>query len=674
MHLRSTKKQKLTEESSELILNSQNGDSSTIEDDYKLKNRLVMSPTLSQGSTDSSNAAGDAAKDTTRKGGRTHQKGGKKRSIENLVDTAGSGSRRRSVRERKAPVRYTVMHDLEEQQMAAAVKNSLISAQVDEEEEEEDLPFVKEFHPSEEEFKHPVDYIESIREEGEKYGIVKIIPPKSWKPPFMVSNNNDRKFTARVQRINELGQGKPFEQKVNEYTFETFKTLAQDMKEKYNYLFIDEEGKPDRSLENTERIYWTLVDKNNDQNVEIEYAADLPTDKYGSGFPSSTAFSHCTPVKKGSSKLTSSTQENVSEFLVDPTKPKMPNVKKESPIKKHEDVMSDLAKVDGLSEEERIKLNKVIEEYQNHPWNLNRFHKNRNSLLQFVPKKYSISGGTIPWLYIGMFYSSFCWHCEDNHLFSINYNHFGGVKTWYSVPSAQIRVFEKFLKTKLRKLFLKHPNLLHQIVTQVSPFEAKKSGVDVYRAHQKPGEFVVTFPKGYHCGFAQDFTVGEAVNFATGSWLDDDLDSLQKMNRGSSKRPLFPHEWILIENIRHLGETDLDLKTLTHIRFHMKETISCEVENRRSIQEDDEDMQTEALDVANADYDHFKCKRCNHLCYLSAILCKSCGCYCIAHTICRCPNGHRKLVSRFSESQLRRFLKKLDEYIASLKDNNRKQK
>eukprot|EP00357_Protocruzia_adherens_P027377 CAMPEP_0115001874 /NCGR_PEP_ID=MMETSP0216-20121206/17665_1 /TAXON_ID=223996 /ORGANISM="Protocruzia adherens, Strain Boccale" /LENGTH=658 /DNA_ID=CAMNT_0002367351 /DNA_START=202 /DNA_END=2174 /DNA_ORIENTATION=+ len=658
MHLRSTKKQKLTEESSELILNSQNGDSSTIEDDYKLKNRLVMSPTLSQGSTDSSNAAGDAAKDTTRKGGRTHQKGGKKRSIENLVDTAGSGSRRRSVRERKddtagsgsrrrsarerkAPVRYTVMHDLEEQQMAAAVKNSLISAQVDEEEEEEDLPFVKEFHPSEEEFKHPVDL-----NPGSLLSWCPIIMIESSQPEFKESMSWDK--------------GNHSEQKVNEYTFETFKTLAQDMKEKYNYLFIDEEGKPDRSLENTERIYWTLVDKNNDQNVEIEYAADLPTDKYGSGFPSSTAFSHCTPVKKGSSKLTSSTQENVSEFLVDPTKPKMPNVKKESPIKKHEDVMSDLAKVDGLSEEERIKLNKVIEEYQNHPWNLNRFHKNRNSLLQFVPKKYSISGGTIPWLYIGMFYSSFCWHCEDNHLFSINYNHFGGVKT---------RVFEKFLKTKLRKLFLKHPNLLHQIVTQVSPFEAKKSGVDVYRAHQKPGEFVVTFPKGYHCGFAQDFTVGEAVNFATGSWLDDDLDSLQKMNRGSSKRPLFPHEWILIENIRHLGETDLDLKTLTHIRFHMKETISCEVENRRSIQEDDEDMQTEALDVANADYDHFKCKRCNHLCYLSAILCKSCGCYCIAHTICRCPNGHRKLVSRFSESQLRKFLKKLDEYITSLKDD-----
>lgn len=38
----------------------------------------------------------------------------------------------------------------------------------------------------------------------------------------------------------------------------------------------------------------------------------------------------------------------------------------------------------------------------------------------------------MPWLYIGMVFSSFCWHVEDNYLYSINYMHFGANKTWYT--------------------------------------------------------------------------------------------------------------------------------------------------------------------------------------------------------------------------------------------------
>jgi len=36
-----------------------------------------------------------------------------------------------------------------------------------------------------------------------------------------------------------------------------------------------------------------------------------------------------------------------------------------------------------------------------------------------------LSGIVAPWLYFGMLYSSFCWHNEDNYLYSINYMH------WY---------------------------------------------------------------------------------------------------------------------------------------------------------------------------------------------------------------------------------------------------
>ena len=42
------------------------------------------------------------------------------------------------------------------------------------------------------------------------------------------------------------------------------------------------------------------------------------------------------------------------------------------------------------------------------------------------------------------------------------------------------------------------------------------AGVRVSRVVQSPGEFVVTFPRGYHAGFSNGFCIGEAANFALG--------------------------------------------------------------------------------------------------------------------------------------------------------------
>ena len=43
--------------------------------------------------------------------------------------------------------------------------------------------------------------------------------------------------------------------------------------------------------------------------------------------------------------------------------------------------------------------------------------------------------------------------------------------------------------------------------------------VQIVRADQHAGEFMVTFPRSYHAGFNQGYNFAEAVNFCTADWV-----------------------------------------------------------------------------------------------------------------------------------------------------------
>ena len=86
----------------------------------------------------------------------------------------------------------------------------------------------------------------------------------------------------------------------------------------------------------------------------------------------------------------------------------------------------------GFGREGQRVFDRRSNEYLEHPWNLNNLGKQAGSLMQF-PRSRDISGINVPWLYVGMKYSSFCWHFEDLMLFSLNYNHWGKPKLWYGV-------------------------------------------------------------------------------------------------------------------------------------------------------------------------------------------------------------------------------------------------
>lgn len=89
-----------------------------------------------------------------------------------------------------------------------------------------------------------------------------------------------------------------------------------------------------------------------------------------------------------------------------------------------------------------------------------------------------------------MCYSVFCWHTEDHWTYSINYNHFGDVKTWYGIPGDSAELFEDAMSKIAPELFEATPDLLHQLVTICNPNILQQKNVPIYRTNQAAGEFV----------------------------------------------------------------------------------------------------------------------------------------------------------------------------------------
>jgi len=44
--------------------------------------------------------------------------------------------------------------------------------------------------------------------------------------------------------------------------------------------------------------------------------------------------------------------------------------------------------------------------------------------------------------------------------------------------------------------------------------------VDCVKVCQEPGDFIITFPYGYHSGFNTGFNIAESTNFATLRWIE----------------------------------------------------------------------------------------------------------------------------------------------------------
>uniref|UniRef100_A0A8C8EDJ0 Lysine-specific demethylase 5A n=1 Tax=Otus sunia TaxID=257818 RepID=A0A8C8EDJ0_9STRI len=391
------------------------------------------------------------------------------------------------------------------------------------------------------------------------------VPKGDWRCPKCVA-----------EECNKPREAFGFEQAVREYTLQSFGEMADNFKSDYFNMPVHMVP-----TELVEKEFWRLV-SSIEEDVIVEYGADISSKDFGSGFP----------VKDGRRKL--------------------------------------------MPEEEDYALS---------GWNLNNMPILEQSVLAHINA--DISGMKVPWLYVGMCFSSFCWHIEDHWSYSINYLHWGEPKTWYGVPSHAAEQLEDVMKELAPELFESQPDLLHQLVTIMNPNVLMEHGVPVYRTNQCAGEFVVTFPRAYHSGFNQGYNFAEAVNFCTADWLPIGRQCVSHYRR-LGRHCVFSHEELIFKMAADPECLDVGLAAM--VCKEMTLMIEEETRLRESVVQMGVLMSEEEVFELVPD-DERQCTACRTTCFLSALTC-SCNperLVCLYHPsdLCPCPMQKKCLRYRY---------------------------
>uniref|UniRef100_A0A803LTV2 Lysine-specific demethylase JMJ706-like n=1 Tax=Chenopodium quinoa TaxID=63459 RepID=A0A803LTV2_CHEQI len=270
-------------------------------------------------------------------------------------------------------------------------------------------------------------------------------------------------------------------------------------------------------------------------------------------------------------------------------------------------------------------------------WNLKKLSRLSKSVLRLLEA--AIPGVTDPMLYIGMLFSMFAWHVEDHYLYSINYQHCGAPKTWYGIPGSAALQFEKVVREHVYNEDILSTDgedgafdVLLGKTTLFPPSVLLEHDVPVYRAVQKPGEFVITFPRAYHAGFSHGFNCGEAVNFAIGDWFP--LGAVASRRYAFLNRvPLLPYEELLCKEAMILY-TSPNPEDLNCAAYHLSSQISIKASFVQLMRFQHRArwclIRSKLCSAVSMDaYATVLCCQCKRDCYAAFV-----GCSCLSHFAC----------------------------------------
>jgi hypothetical protein len=437
-----------------------------------------------------------------------------------------------------------------------------------------DIPEAKVYYPSHTDFLDPLKYIERIRPEAERYGIIKIVPPDQWRAPCCLDPTK-LWFDTRKQKIHQLQDAVGFDAG-ERYRMDAYERQA----DRFRAAWLQQQGLDQKATPAAlEEAFWAMVDTAHPQ-LEVEYGNDIDSQHiYLSGNPprgqdSDTEDSPSLPdtptssITSASSSSSSSPTQNSHTATRRSLRPSTSAATTATyTTTDNTTITNPLTPATNLVASDPSK--------PQWPWCLRRMPTHADSVLRFMGT--DISGVTVPWMYIGMMFATFCWHNEDDYLYSINYHHLGAPKTWYGVPGSQAPAFERIMQQTVPELFEEEPDLLMKLVTQLNPTRLLEGRVPVYHTVQEAGQIIVTFPKAYHSGFSHGFNFAEAVNFATADWFPQGREAgarykyFQRASVMSVQKLLLacvindPHAYN--SEVAHT-RTQTHIHTLTHTHTH----------------------------------------------------------------------------------------------------------
>ncbi|TKY60185.1 Lysine-specific demethylase JMJ18 [Spatholobus suberectus] len=518
------------------------------------------------------------------------------------------------------------------------------------------------FYPTIEEFEDTLGYLAKVRPQAEPYGICRIVPPLCWVPPCPLKEKDlweNAKFPTRIQQIDLLQNREPIRKKLRG-------------------------RKRKRKKQSKMGTGWRTAKSDSEANVASE-----PDEKFGFQSGSDFTLKHFqqyTNVFKDCYFGLNDANEHgkVSHNHQQRWEPSVEEIEGEywRIIEQPTDEVEVYYGADletgalGSGFPKTSSLNKNdSDRYALSGWNLNNVPRLPGSALCFEGS--DISGVLVPWLYVGMCFSTFCWHVEDHHLYSLNYLHWGDPKVWYGVPGSHAPGLEDAMRKHLPDLFEEQPNLLNELVTQLSPSILKSEGVPVHRIVQHSGEFVVTFPRAYHCGFNCGFNCAEAVNVAPVDWFVHGQNAAELYSLQCRKTSL-SHDKLLFgfaqEAVHALAKLTLHGKeNLKYIKWRSAcgkdGVLTKAVKTRITMEKERLDCLPTHLKMLKMDngFDFFEereCFSCFYDLHLSAIGCKcSPDSYsCLRHSIlfCSCEMDKRFVLFRYTMNELSTLVEALE--------------
>ncbi|CAN0074290.1 unnamed protein product [Lampetra fluviatilis] len=316
------------------------------------------------------------------------------------------------------------------------------------------------------------------------------------------------------------------------------------------------------------------------------------------------------------------------------------------------------------------------EPFSRHSWNLTMLPSNPGSVLRHLG---ALSGVTVPWLNVGMVFSTWVWARDPHYLPSIDYLHTGADKIWYCIPASQKDKLEKVVHSLLQANGKSGLEMLQN--SMVSPEVLSHAGVSVYRTVQRSGQFVVTFPGSFTSSVSCGYSVSETITFAPADWLPLGCRAAEEVKRRCIPN-MFPMDKLLyltavgeLEKgnaaaLAHVGpllgqlrDRELNLRRRLHVRgLRSWARYGCQDAHHPGVAEVRK-RPRKWLPIESAER---RCLTCRQLCYLSmesenVVFCLHCA---LARMEEQGSCRRLKLMYRYDQEQMDSLVDRVNAAIA----------